>query len=154
MATSFEKGYELRYVYGDIMVKNIAIIGAGGSLGKVLCKLFSKDKYRIIAIDRNENSLIHLYRVYNLRRDDIHIEDIRDFNRIKAIIDHYDIDIVINCAALKHVIWCEYNIKHAIEINIIANLEIMNYLRKKGKKFIFISSDKAIFPQNIYALTK
>ena len=68
--------------------------------------------------------------------------------------EYNKIDLVVNCAALKHVMWCEYNIKHAIDINIIANLELINYLNKKGKEFLYISSDKATNPQNIYALTK
>jgi len=134
--------------------KNIMIIGAGGSLGKKLCKLVIKDNYNVTAIDNNENSLAYLYRVCNIPEEKIYIEDIRDFNKIKNIIEYNKIDTVVNCAALKHVMWCEYNIKHAIDINIIANLELINYLNKKEKKFIYISSDKATNPQNIYALTK
>ena len=134
--------------------KNIMIIGAGGSLGKYLCRLLIEDNYNIIAVDINENSLAYLYRVCNIIEEKIYIEDIRNFDKLKNIIEYNKIDLVVNCAALKHVIWCEYNIKHAIDINIMANLELINYLSKKGKEFIYISSDKATNPQNIYALTK
>ncbi len=134
--------------------KNIMIIGAGGSLGKCLCGILVRDNYNIIAVDINENSLAYLYRICNIPEEKIYIEDIRDFNKIKSIMEYNKIDLVVNCAALKHVMWCEYNIKHAIDINIIANLELINYLNKKGKEFLYISSDKATNPQNIYALTK
>ena len=134
--------------------KNIMIIGAGGSLGKCLCKLLIENQYNITAVDISENSLSYLYRVCNIPEKKIYIEDIRDFNKLKNIIKYNKIDIVINCAALKHVMWCEYNIKHAIDINIISNLELINYLDKKEKEFIYISSDKATNPKNIYALTK
>ncbi len=134
--------------------KNIMIIGAGGSLGKCLCGLLVKDSYNITAVDINENSLAYLYRICNIPEEKIYIEDIRDFDKLKNIIEYNKIDLVINCAALKHVMWCEYNIKHAININIIANLELINYLNKKEKEFIYISSDKATNPRNIYALTK
>lgn len=130
------------------------IIGAGGSLGRVLCDLFVENKYNVIAIDKDENSIAYLYRVCNLPRKNIYIEDICNFDMLKRIIEYHKIDIVVNCAALKHVLWCEYNIKHAIDVNIFANLEIINYLKKEKKKFIFISSDKAINPTNVYALTK
>jgi FlaA1/EpsC-like NDP-sugar epimerase len=129
------------------------IVGAGGSLGSELCDSLSKDN-NIIAVDISENSLAYLCRVHSIPSNQIYIEDIRNFTKIKAIIDYNKVDIIINCAALKHVMWCEYNIKHAIEVNVIANLELINYMRKNGKKFIFISSDKAANPQNVYALTK
>ncbi len=134
--------------------KNIMIIGAGGSLGKYLCRLLIEDNYEITAVDINENSLAYLYRVCNVSEEKIYIEDIRDFSKLRNIIEYNKIDLVVNCAALKHVMWCEYNIKHAIDVNIIANLELINYLDKKKKKFIYISSDKATNPNNIYALTK
>jgi UDP-N-acetylglucosamine 4,6-dehydratase/5-epimerase len=134
--------------------ENIMIIGAGGSLGKCLCKLLRESNYDITAVDINENSLAYLYRVCNVQEGKIYIEDIRNFNKLKNIIEYNEIDTVVNCAALKHVMWCEYNIKHAIDINIVANLELINYIDKKEKKFLYISSDKATNPQNIYALTK
>ena len=55
-------------------------------------------------------------------------------------------DTVINCSALKHVSTCEKHIEKAINVNIIANLKIMEYLESVNKKFIYISSDKAIKP--------
>ena len=134
--------------------KNIMIVGAGGSLGRLLCDDLNKNDYKIVAVDINENSMAYLHRIYGIPEKQIYVEDVRDFYRLKNIIDYHKIDIVINCAALKHVMWCEYNIKHAIDINIISNLELINYLRKVKKKFVFISSDKAICPKNIYALTK
>ncbi len=134
--------------------KNVMVIGAGGSLGKCLCKLLIENQYNITAVDISENSLAYLYRVCSIPEGKIYIEDIRDFKKLKNIIEYNEIDTVVNCAALKHVMWCEYNIKHAIDINITSNLELINYLNKKEKKFIYISSDKATNPQNIYALTK
>ena len=129
----------------------IMIIGAAGSLGSELCKLLSNNNYYIVAVDINENDLMYLYRTFNIP---IYVENIQDFERLCHIIEYENIQIVINCAASKHVKWCEFNMKRAVNINILANLEIMNYLHKKGKEFIFISSDKAIKPTNIYALTK
>lgn len=134
--------------------RKIMVIGAGGSLGSKLCESLVGGSYQVIAVDNDENSVSYLYRIYGVPEKDIYIEDVRNFEKLKIIIEHYDVDIVINCAALKHVMWCEYNIRRAIDINILANLELMNYLSKRNKKFIYISSDKATNPRNIYALTK
>ena len=133
--------------------RNIMVIGAGGSLGKCLCGILSEYD-DIVAVDISENSLACLSKVYGIKEEKIYIEDIRNSNKLFTIIEHNNINIVINCAALKHVLWCEYNIKHAIEVNTIANLELINYLKKKNKQFLYISSDKAYKPKNIYALTK
>jgi len=130
------------------------IIGAGGSLGRHICNLLYKNNYMIVAIDINENSVSYLNRVYDIPENNIFIEDIRNFSRICNIIDYFKIDVIVNCAALKHVMWCEFNIKQAIETNVIANLELANYMYKNKKEFLYISSDKAFNPKNIYALTK
>lgn len=133
------------------MVKNIMIIGAAGSLGSVLCKILLDDGYNIFAVDLNENNLAYLHRLYDVST---YIEDLQNTNRLVKIIERESIELVINCAALKHVRWCENNIRHAIDINIISNLNLMEYLAAKNKEFIYISSDKAIEPTNLYALTK
>lgn len=134
--------------------KNIMVIGAAGSLGSCLCKSLVDDRYKVVAVDINENSAAYLYRAYGVPIENIYIEDIMNFDKIKNIIDFQEVDLVVNCAALKHVLWCEYGIKKAININILANLELINYMHKIQKEFIYISSDKATEPKNIYALTK
>jgi FlaA1/EpsC-like NDP-sugar epimerase len=132
--------------------KNIMIIGAAGSLGSVLCKiLIESGEYDIFAVDFNENNLAYLYRLYNICT---YIEDLKNIGNLINIIENNNIDLVVNCAALKHVKWCDNNIGHAIETNIVANLNLMKYLNKVNKKFIYISSDKATDPTNLYALTK
>ncbi len=134
--------------------KNVMIIGAGGSLGSCLSGFLKQEGYTVVAVDISENSLARLRRVCNIPVEDIYIENILHFSKLKRIIEFKKIDLVINCAALKHVLWCEHNIKYAINTNILANLELMNYLKEKDKKFLYISSDKATNPKSIYALTK
>jgi len=132
--------------------KKLMIIGAAGSLGSILCKTLIDDgNYNIFAVDLNENRLALLNRLYDIPT---YIEDLQHTKDLIKIIEKENIELVINCAALKHVRWCENNIKHAININIIANLNLMEYLDRVGKKFIYISSDKATSPTNLYALTK
>lgn len=132
--------------------KNIMVIGAAGSLGTEVCHLlFESGEYNISAVDLNENNLAYLYRLYDIST---YIEDLQNTKCLIKIIEKDNIETVVNCAALKHVRWCENNIRHAIDINILANLNLMEYLHLKDKNFIYISSDKAVKPTNLYALTK
>lgn len=130
---------------------NIMILGAGGSLGSELCKVLKAEDRNVIGVDRCENRLSYLNRLYDIST---FLIDIEDSNRIIDLINNYSIDTVINTAAMKHIISCETMIEKAIAVNIMSNLHLVEYLKKAEKSFIFISSDKAIHPTNMYALTK
>lgn len=131
--------------------KRIMIIGAGGSLGSELCRILNTEKYHIIGIDRCENRLAYINRIFGTKT---YLIDVEETEILKDIIEENRINVVVNTAAMKHVLSCENRIKKAIEINILANLKLVEYLKKKNKEFIYISSDKAIKPKNVYALTK
>lgn len=126
------------------------IIGAAGSLGNVLTKNLCKNN-KIVAVDISENNLAYLYRLYSVS---VYLQDFQNTEEIIKIINKENIDTIINCSALKHVSTCEKHIEQAINVNVIANLRIMDYLETCNKRFIYISSDKAIKPSNVYALTK
>ena len=130
---------------------NILLIGAGGSLGFELCRVLIKNKNKVVAVDISENALATIQRLYGIK---CFREDICHFDKIKSIIKSHNIECVINCAALKHVRFCEENIEDAFELNVMANLNLSNFLKDKNIEFVFISSDKAYLPVNVYALTK
>ena len=136
---------------------NIMVLGAAGSLGSNLCQELLFKGYKITAVDFNENELMYLKRTFGIS---CHLLNICNTKELIRLIDINNIDAVINCAAYKHVTWCESNVIDAVETNMMVNLRIMSHLKEieeeigKKKKFVFISTDKAISPKNIYALTK
>jgi FlaA1/EpsC-like NDP-sugar epimerase len=81
------------------------------------------------------------------------IGDIRDKDRLSRAMD--GIDCVINCAALKHVPICQYNPMEAVKTNIVGLMNVIDAAEDNGvKKVLSISSDKAVYPINIYGASK
>ena len=81
-------------------------------------------------------------------------KDFKNINYITNLIKTQGVTHIINCAASKHVGFCEDFIDDAIDINILSNLNLLESIKDMEVDFLFISSDKAIQPTNIYALTK
>ena len=79
--------------------------------------------------------------------------DIRDYDRLNAAME--GVDYVIHAAALKHVSIAEYNPKEFIRTNIIGSENIIkSAINNFVKKTIFLSTDKAVNPINLYGATK
>jgi FlaA1/EpsC-like NDP-sugar epimerase len=132
-------------------VKPLMVIGAGGSLGRHVCGLFVEEGRPVIALDVCENRLAHVRRCYGARP---HLISLEDTDLIMSIVEKNDVDTVVNCAAMKHLESCEKYIEDAIEVNILSNHRLMSRLKEQDRQFVFVSSDKAIQPKNVYALTK
>jgi FlaA1/EpsC-like NDP-sugar epimerase len=134
-------------------MKTLAIVGVAGSLGIAICRRIqaaAKGAYRVIGIDTDENGLAKIQRLY---RVEARIGDLRDTLRIARLLADSGCEDVINCAARKHVGWCEQDPRTAIEVNVEAPRRLLEAMRHPHR-FVQISSDKAAAPQNVYAMTK
>jgi UDP-N-acetylglucosamine 4,6-dehydratase len=125
------------------------ITGGTGSLGQALAKVLVKDNIvRIYSRDEFKQSQMFSHK--NLR---FFIGDVRDKERLRLACK--GVDIVIHCAALKQVPSCEYNPFEAVKTNIIGTQTVIEICGEVGvKKALFISSDKAVDPINLYGATK
>jgi len=137
--------------------KTYLITGAGGSIGKHIFKeLLELKVSRIIGIDISEEGIHNLIletEYYNHTKKDFILIDINDKN-IKEYIK--ESDIIFHCAAKKHLPLVEQNKYLAFKTNILGTLNILeNFnLLKSNKKFVFISTDKAVNPSSFMGLTK
>ena len=148
----------------DIVGKSIFISGAGGSIGSNLALNIIKYKPRLIILfELNEYSLFkiesdldNLNKNFNQNTEIISIiGSIEDISKLNQIFDKFNIDVIYNAAALKHVNLVEKNIIEGIKTNIIGTFNLYKIsTEKKVKKFIHISTDKAVNPSNIMGLTK
>ena len=148
----------------DIVGKSIFISGAGGSIGSNLALNIIKYKPRLIILfELNEYSLFkiesdldNLNKNFNQNTEIISIiGSIEDIGKLNQIFDKFNIDVIYNAAALKHVNLVEKNIIEGIKTNIIGTFNLYKIsTEKKVKKFIHISTDKAVNPSNIMGLTK
>lgn len=134
--------------------KKILIIGGTGALGKTLTKRYYNDN-NIIILSRDEHKHVNMKRDYpNVI---YHIGDVKDINSIRNAIEDYKPDIVINTAALKHVPVCESNPYESVNVNILGHQNLIQSIKRSNhriKTLMFISTDKACSPVNVYGMCK
>ena len=137
--------------------KTILITGAAGSIGSALSKKISLLSPKLLVIlDQDETGIFDLYEeIKNVCNVDYVIASIRDYGKILEVFREYKPDIVYHAAAYKHVVLMERFKEEAIATNIIGLGNVVKSAVEVGvKKFIFISSDKAVNPTSTMGWTK
>ena len=147
-------------IKSEIEGKVILVSGAAGSIGSELSRqLCSYSPRKLVFIDNAESPLFDLQ--FELRNSfpdkDIAfvIADIRDKLRIGEVFDKYSPDIVYHAAAYKHVPFMEENPYEAVSVNIFGTKNMADAAISHGvKKFVMVSTDKAVNPTNVMGATK
>ncbi len=141
--------------------KTILVTGGGGSIGSEICRQIAPHSpKRLIILDIYENNAYEiqqeLIRQYNNTLNmEVEIASVRDKNKLEKLFATENIDIVFHAAAHKHVPLMEHNPEEAIKNNIIGTYNTVSLADKYNvKKFILISTDKAVNPTNIMGATK
>lgn len=141
--------------------KTVLVTGGGGSIGSELCRQVAKRKpKRLIILDIYENNAYEIQQELIRKHQGIldlcvEIASVRDPERLDAIFNYYKPDIVFHAAAHKHVPLMEHSSCEAIKNNVFGTYNVANASEKHSvKKFILISSDKAVNPTNIMGATK
>lgn len=141
--------------------KVVMVTGGGGSIGSELCRQIATcHPRRLIILDIYENNAYdiqqELKRQYGTRLDlRVEICSIRDKKRIYQIFEQYHPDVVFHAAAHKHVPLMEDCPDEAIKNNIFGTYHVVRAAEKYGvKKFVMISTDKAVNPTNLMGATK
>ena len=135
--------------------KNILITGGSGSIGEALTKRAILEKSKLIRVFSNdENSLFEMESTYGKYQNiEFIIGDIFNEETVSKIVKN--IDIVFHAAALKHVDRCELNPLETINVNLFGTKNIIKAAQNLNvKKFIFISTDKAVNPIGVMGATK
>ncbi len=135
--------------------KTILITGGTGSFGKNFVKfLLDNTKVKkIIIFSRDELKQSRMNAELNDARLRFFLGDVRDLPRLQRAFR--GVDIVIHTAALKQIPTLEYNPFEAIKTNIIGTQNLIEAAVDRGvKKVLFISTDKAAQPVNLYGATK
>lgn len=151
---------DLNSIMEYVKDKTILVTGGGGSIGSELCRqLAEKNPKQLIIFDIYENSaydiqqeLIKKYPELNLK---VLIGSVRNTNRVNQIFEKYHPDIVYHAAAHKHVPLMEESPNEAIKNNVLGTWKVADAAVRFGtKKFVMISTDKAVNPTNIMGATK
>ncbi|MCQ2412187.1 MAG: polysaccharide biosynthesis protein [Sphaerochaetaceae bacterium] len=141
--------------------KVILVTGGGGSIGSEICRQLARMQPRkIIILDIYENCTYDIQQELRLKyRDklDISLEicSITNYDAMERVFKAYHPQIVINAAAHKHVPLMEHNCIEAIENNIFGCRNVIDLCEKyHAKRFMMVSTDKAVNPTNVMGATK
>ena len=143
-----------------IQGKVVLVTGAGGSIGSELTRqIMIHNPKQLLILDNYENSLydIELELKTNHPNNDIRaiVANIREKERLDAIFEKYTPEIIFHAAAHKHVPLMENNPTEAIKNNVFGTYNLVNCSDEyNAKRFILISTDKAVNPTNIMGATK
>lgn len=138
--------------------KVVLVSGAGGSIGSELCKqCIQFGTKQLIMLEHSEYNLYKISEELNAHKDKIIpvMMSILDEKSLDGLLNQYSIDLILHAAAYKHVPLCEKNPNAAV-LNNIQGTKILCDLAKKNKvkKFVMISTDKAVRPTSIMGCSK
>lgn len=139
----------------------ILVTGGGGSIGSEICRQVSKyHPKKIVVFDIYENNAYLLKQQLDAYHHgnpeiDIRIGSVRDQKRLREIFDEFHPSIVFHAAAHKHVPLMEDSPKEAVKNNVFGTFNVASIaVEYNVKRFVNISSDKAVNPANVMGATK
>lgn len=147
-------------IFSCIFDKVLMVTGGGGSIGSELCRQIAKSNPKLLIIfDIYENNAydiqMELRKKYPTLNLVVLIGSVRDSKRLDAVMEQFHPEIVFHAAAHKHVPLMEDSPNEAIKNNVFGTYRTAQAAVKHGvRKFVLISTDKAVNPTNIMGASK
>lgn len=147
-------------IMGYVTGKVVLVTGGGGSIGSELCRqIASHNPKQLIIFDIYENTTYSIQLELKEKYPELDlvvlIGSVRNTHRIESIFEQYHPDIVYHAAAHKHVPLMEDSPNEAIKNNVFGTYKTARAADKYGaKRFVLISTDKAVNPTNIMGASK
>ena len=147
-------------ILGYVSGKTVLVTGGGGSIGSELCRqLAGHNPKCLIIFDIYENSAYDIQQELKKTMPNVHIEtligSVRNEEKMDDLFRKYHPDIVYHAAAHKHVPLMEDSPNEAIKNNVFGTYKTARAADKYGaKRFVLISTDKAVNPTNIMGASK
>jgi FlaA1/EpsC-like NDP-sugar epimerase len=140
--------------------KRVLVTGAGGSIGRELCRQIARRAPAgLILLGHGENSIFEIFLELHQDYPDLVlspvIADVRDAGRLSQVFEQHQPQVVFHAAAHKHVPLMEVNIVEAVTNNVLGTRHVVQAALDLGvERFVLISTDKAVRPSSIYGATK
>ena len=140
--------------------RTVLVTGGGGTIGSELCRQIAEhDPKRLVIFDIYENNAYDIQNELRRKYPELDlvtlIGSVRDSKRLESVFKTYRPDIVYHAAAHKHIPLMEDSPNEAIKNNVFGTLKTAQCADKYGaKKFVLISTDKAVNPTNIMGASK
>lgn len=144
----------------DYVAGRTVLVTGGGTIGSELCRQIAEhDPKRLVIFDIYENNAYDIQNELRRKYPELDlvtlIGSVRDSKRLESVFKTYRPDIVYHAAAHKHVPLMEDSPNEAIKNNVFGTLKTAQCADKYGaKKFVLISTDKAVNPTNIMGASK
>ena len=150
----------LEEIFDYVNGKVVMVTGGGGSIGSELCRQIASAKpEQLIIFEIYENNAydiqMELRRMYPDLDLQVLIGSVRNTNRVDYVVGKYKPDLIFHAAAHKHVPLMEDSPNEAIKNNVFGTYKMAKAAAKYGvKRFVLISTDKAVNPTNIMGASK
>ena len=147
-------------IVGYISGKVVLVTGGGGSIGSELCRQIAHAKPKqLIILDIYENNAYDIQMELRRTHPELNLEviigSVRDAVRLNHVMETYRPELVFHAAAHKHVPLMEESPNEAIKNNVIGTYKLAKAAAEYGvKRFVQISTDKAVNPTNIMGASK
>ena len=147
-------------ILGYVKGKTVLITGGGGSIGSEICtQLAEHEVGHLIIFDIYENNAYDIQQMLKWNHPELNltvlIGSVRNMHRINSVMKKYEPDVVFHAAAHKHVPLMEDSPNEAIKNNVFGTYKTASAAgRNHVKKFVLISTDKAVNPTNIMGASK
>lgn len=147
-------------ILGYVQGKVVLVTGGGGSIGSELCRQIANHKPKqLVIVDIYENSVYDVQQELRQKYPELNlvvlIASVRNTNRMNYIFSKYKPNIVYHAAAHKHVPLMEDSPTEAIKNNVFGTFKTAQAAAMSGvKRFVMISTDKAVNPTNIMGASK
>ena len=147
-------------IFADLAGKVVLVTGGGGSIGSELCRQIARaNPKQLVIFDVYENNAYAIQQELVRSIPELNlvtlIGSVRNTNRINYVMRTYRPDVVFHAAAHKHVPLMEDSPNEAIKNNVIGTYKTATAAAECGvKKFVLISTDKAVNPTNIMGASK
>ncbi len=151
---------DLDSIMGYVSDKVVMVTGGGGSIGSELCRQVAQHQPRqLIIIDIYENNAYNIQQELKMKHPELNlvvlIASVRNTKRMDDIFAMYHPDIVYHAAAHKHVPLMEDSPNEAVKNNVLGTWKVVQAADKYHvKRFVMISTDKAVNPTNIMGASK
>ncbi len=150
----------LEEIFDYIHGKTVMVTGGGGSIGSELCRQIASAKpEQLIIFEIYENNAYDIQMELKRRYPELDLQvligSVRNTNRVDYVVGKYKPDLIFHAAAHKHVPLMEDSPNEAIKNNVFGTYKMARAAAKYGvKRFVLISTDKAVNPTNIMGASK
>ncbi len=144
------------YLAGQVVL----VTGAGGSIGSELCRQIARvGPAKLIMLDHDENGIYYIEQELSLKHPQDKlvalVKDVQQYSSLEQVIAEHRPEVIFHAAAYKHVPLMEMNAAEAVKNNVEGSKNLIDLASLYGvKRFVFVSTDKAVNPISVMGATK